>query len=66
MYKKGINDLDNYDGVVTQQEPDIQECEVNWASGSITMNTASIVDGIPAELFQILTDDAGRVLQSIY
>ena len=66
MYKKGINDLDNYDGVVTQQEPDIQECEVKWASGSITMNTASIVDGIPAELFQILKDDAGRVLQSIY
>ena len=66
MYKKGLNDLDNHNGVVTQQEPDIQECEVKWASRSITMNTASIVDEIPAEFFQILKDDAGRVLQSIY
>ena len=61
MYKKGLNDLDNHDGVVTQLEPDIQECEVKWALGSIIMNTASIVGRIPAELLQILKDDAGRV-----
>ena len=65
MYKKGLNDLDNHDGVVTQLEPDIQECEVKWALGSILMNTASIVGRIPAELLQILKDDAVKVLHSI-
>ena len=52
IQKKGINDLDNHDRVVTHIEPDIQECEVKWALGSITMNKASGGDGIPAELFQ--------------
>ena len=51
LYKKGLNDLDNHDGVVTHLEPDILECEVNWALGSITTNKASGGDGIPAELF---------------
>ena len=55
----------NYDGVVTHLEPDILECEVKWALGSITMNKASGGDGIPVELFQILKDDAVKVLQSI-
>ena len=65
LYKKGLNDLDNYDGVVTSLEPDILECEVKWALESITMNKASGGDGIPAELFQILKDDAVKVLHSI-
>ena len=58
LYKKGLNDLDNHDGVVTHLEPDNLECKVKWALGSITMNKASGGDGIPAELFQILKDDA--------
>ena len=65
LYKKGLNDLDNHDGVVTHLEPDILECEVQWALGSITMNKASRGNGIPAELFQILKDDAIKVLHSI-
>ena len=58
LYKKGLNDLDNHNGVVTHLEPDILECEVRWALGSISMNKASRGDGIPAELFNILKDDA--------
>ena len=58
LYKKGLNDLDNLDDVVTHLEPDILECEVKWALGSITMNKASGGDGFPVELFQILKDDA--------
>ena len=64
LYKKGLNDLDNHDGVVTHLEPDILECEVK-SSGSITMNKASGGNGIPAELFKILKDDAIKVLHSI-
>ena len=63
--KKGLNDLDSHDGVVTHLEPDILECEVKWALRSITMNKASGGDEIPAELFQILKDDAVKVLHSI-
>ena len=62
LYKKGHYDPDNHDGVVTCLEPDIMECEVKWALGSITTNKASGGDGIPAELFQILKDDAVKVL----
>ena len=65
LYKKDINDPDNNDGVITHLEPDILECEVKWALGSITMNKASGGDGISAELFQILKDDALKVLHSI-
>ena len=65
LYKKDLNDPDNHDGVNTHPEPDIRECEVKWALGSITMNKASIGDGIPVELFQILKDDAVKVLHSI-
>ena len=64
LCKKGINDPDNYDGVITHPEPDILECEAKWALGSIT-NKASGIDGIPAKLFQILKDDAVKVLHSI-
>ena len=64
-YKKGLNDPDNHDGVITHLEPDILECEVKWALGSIIMNKASGGDGIPVELFQILKDDAVKVLHSI-
>ena len=60
----GFNDPDNHDGVLTHLEPDIQECEVKWALGSITMNKASGGDGIPVELFQILKDDAVKVPHS--
>ena len=63
--KNGLNDPDNHDGVVTHLEPDILECEVRWALGSITTNKASGGDEIPAELFQILKDDAVKVLHSI-
>ena len=63
LYKK---DLHNPDGVITHLEPDILECEVKWALGSITMNKASGGDGIPVELFQILKDDAVKVLYSIH
>ena len=62
LYKKDLHDPDNHDGVITHLEPDILECEVKWALGSITMNKASGGDGIPAELFQILKDDAVNVL----
>ena len=65
LYKKDLNDPDNHDGVTTHLEPDILECEVKWALGSITTNKASGVDGIPVELFQILKDDAVKVLHSI-
>ena len=65
LYKKGIKDPDNHDGVVTHLEPDILECEVKWALGSITTNKASGGDGIPAKIFQILKDDAVNVLHSI-
>ena len=54
LYKKDFNDTDNHDGMITHLEPDILECEVNWALGSITMNKASGGDGIPVELFQIV------------
>ena len=64
LYKKDLHDPDNHDGVITHLEPDILEWEVNWALGSITMNKASGGDGIPVELFQILNDDAVKVLHS--
>ena len=63
--QKELHDSDNHDGVITQLEPDILKCEVKWALGSITMNEASEGDGIPVELFQILKDDAMKVLYSI-
>ena len=63
--QKGLNVLDNHDGVVTHLEPDILECEVKWALGSITTNKASGGDGIPTDLFQILKDDAVKVLHSV-
>ena len=62
LYKKDFHDPDNHNGVVTHLEPDILECEVKWAFGSITMNKASGGDGIPAELFKILSDDAVKML----
>ena len=65
LYKKDFHDPDNHNGVITHLEPDILECEVKWALGSITTNKASGGDGIPAELFQILKDDAVKVLHSI-
>jgi len=65
LYKKDIHDPDNHDAVITHLEPDILECEVKWALGSITMNKASGGDGILAELFQILKDDVLKVLHSI-
>ena len=65
LYKKDLGDLDNHDGVITHLEPDILECKVKWALGSITMNKASGGDRILAELFQILKDDAVKVLHSI-
>ena len=65
LYKKGLHDQDNHDGVITHLEPDILECEVKWALGSITTNKASAGDGIPVDLFQILKDDAVKVLHSI-
>ena len=60
VYKKGLHNPDNHDGVITHLEPDILECEVKWALGSITTNKASGGDGIPVELFQILKDDAWK------
>ena len=66
LYQKDLHDPDNHDGVVTHLEPDILECEVKWALGSITTKKASGSDDIPAELFQILKDDAVKVLHSIY
>ena len=65
LYKKDLHDLDNHEGVITHLEPDIPECEVKWALGSITTNKASGGDGIPAELLQILKDDGVKVLNSI-
>ena len=65
LYKKDLHDPDNHDGVITHLEPDILECEVKWTLGSITMNKARGGDGIPVELFQILKDDAVKVLHSI-
>ena len=62
--KKDLHDPDNHDGVITHLEPDILECEVKWALGSITMNTASGADGILVELVQILKDDALKMLHS--
>ena len=64
LYKKDLRDPDNHDDVITNLEPDILECEVKWALESITTNKASGGDGIPVELFQILKDDAVKVLHS--
>ena len=63
VYEKDLNDPDNHNGVITHLDPDILECDVKWIFGSITMNKASEDDGIPAELFQILKNDAVKVLQ---
>ena len=65
LYKKDLHDPDNHDDVITNLEPDILECEVKWALEIITVNKASGGDGIPVELFQILKDDAVKVLHSI-
>src|SRR5574341_106791 len=65
LYKKDLHHPDKHDGVITHLEPDILECEVKWVLGSITTNKASGGDGIPVELFQILKDDAVKVLHSI-
>ena len=65
LYKKDLHDPDNHDGVITHLEPDILECEVKWALASITTNKDSGGDGIPVELFQILKDNAVKVLHSI-
>ena len=65
LYKKALHDPGNQDGVITHLEPDILECEVKWVLGSITTNKASGGDRIPVELFQILKDDAVKVLHSI-
>ena len=65
LYKKDLHDPDNHSGVITHLEPDTLECEVKWAIGSITMNKASGCDGISVELFQMLKDDAVKVLHSI-
>ena len=66
VYKKDLHDPDNHHGLITHREPDILECEVKRVLGSITMNKASGGEGIPADLFQILKDDAVKVLQSIH
>ena len=65
LYKKDLNDPDNHNGVITHLEPDILECEVKWALESVTTNKASGGNGIPVELFQILKDDAVKVLHSV-
>ena len=65
LYKKDLHNPDNHNGMITHLEPDILECKVKWALGSITMNKASGGDGTPVELFQILKDDAVKVLHSI-
>ena len=65
LYKKDLHDADNHDGVVTHLEPDILECEVKWALGIISMTKATEGDGIPGKLFQILKDDAVKLLHSI-
>ena len=66
LYKKDLHDPDNHNGVTTHLEPDILKCKVKWALGNISMNKASRGDGIPVELFQILKDDAVKVLHSMY
>ena len=66
LHRKDLNDLDNYDGVVSHSEPDILDCEVKWALGSTAASEASGGDGISAELFKILKDDAVKVLHSIH
>ena len=66
LYKKDLNDPGNHDGVLTHLQPDILECELKWALGSITTNIANGSDGIPVELFKILKDDTVKVLHSIY
>ena len=66
LYKKDLNDPDDHDGVITHLEPDILECEVKWALGSINTNKASGSDRIPVELFQILKDDVVKVLHSVH
>ena len=65
LYKKDLHDPDNHDGVIIHLEPGIPECEVKWALGSITTNKASGGDGIPVELFQILKDDAMKMLHAV-
>ena len=65
LYKKDLHDPDNHDDMITHLEPDVLECVVKWALGSITMNKASGGDGIPVELLQILKDDAVKVLHSM-
>ena len=65
LYRKGLKDLDNHHGVITHLEPDILTCEAKWALGSFTTDKASGSDGIPVELFQILKDDAVKVLHSV-
>ena len=65
LYKKDLHDLDNHDDVITYLDPDILECKVKWDLGSITTNKTSGGDGIPVELFQILKDDAVKVLHSV-
>ena len=66
LYKKDLHIPNNHDGVITHLEPDILECEIKWALGSISMNKASGSDGIPVELFQILKDNVVKVLYSIH
>ena len=66
LYKNDLHDPDNHDGVITHLDPDILECEVKWALGSITMNKANGGDGITVELFQILKDDVVKVLHLLY
>ena len=66
LYKRDLHNPDNHDDVITHLEPDILECEDKWALGSISLNKASGGDGIPAELFQTLKDDAVKVLHSVY
>ena len=66
LYKKDLHNQDNHDGVITHLEPDILECEIKWALESMTTNKASGGDGISVELFQILKDDAVKVLHPIY
>ena len=65
LYKKDLHNPDSHDGAITHLEPDIVECAIKWVLGSITVNNASGSDGIPVELFQILKDDAVKVLHSI-
>ena len=65
LYKKDLHDPDNHNGMIAHLGPDILECDIKWALGSITMNKASGLDGIPVKLFQILKDDAVKVLHSI-